>query len=398
MLEWTGFVFDTENFQLTVPEWKMEKSRSAVMALLDRRMGLVPTKELAGVAGLLGSLQLAMGEVTRFYTRSMLTQLVEVTEQFGWSGKLFMGERVVQELLFWRNNLERCNGHSMRREDKVLQVQTTDMYSDAGEFMMGGAQFRGEHVVLESMYKQYFTEEESKGSSTYRELRAIEEGIKMRGEQFRGHVLRWGCDNWAASKIVVLGSMKPECHEVAKAIVELVKKFDIVLEPFWLSRKSKEIVLCDALSKDFDMSDYRLSSADFGVLRSRFGPFSVDFFGSSFTARFRPFFSVLDCTEAAGVDAFTVDWGTWGNAFFHPPVGLVAKVLRYAECCGAKGLLVVPEWPASVYMARLREKEQEGKVMLVLRFRPELEAPRWMKSAVFRGIPKFDFLAYSLDF
>ena len=121
----------------------MDKSMDAVMTLLGRRMGLVPTKELAGVAGLLGSLQPALGEITRFYTRSMLTQLVEVTERFGWSGKLFMGERVVRELLFWRNNLRSCNGHSMRKEDKVLQVQSADMFSDAGEHMMGGVQFRG---------------------------------------------------------------------------------------------------------------------------------------------------------------------------------------------------------------------------------------------------------------
>jgi hypothetical protein len=51
-----------------------------------------------------------------------------------------------------------------------------------------------------------------------------------------------------------------------------------------------------------------------------------------------------------------------------------------------------------MFMARLREKELEGKVTLVLRFRLELEAPRWMKSNVFRGTPKFDFLAYNLSF
>ena len=44
-----------------------------MMSLLDRRSVLVPTKELASVAGLLGSLRLAMGEITRFYTRSMLS-------------------------------------------------------------------------------------------------------------------------------------------------------------------------------------------------------------------------------------------------------------------------------------------------------------------------------------
>ena len=207
-----------------------------------------------------------------------------------------------------------------------------------------------------------------------------------------------GCDNWAASKIITLGSMKPECHEVAKAIVKLVMEFDIVLEPFWLSRESREIKVCDALSKDFNIADYRLSGQDFSMLQDRFGSFSVDFFGSSFTARCRPFFALVDCAGAAGVDAFSADWGTWRNDFFHLPVGLVAKVLRYAECCGASTLLVVPDWPGSVYMARLREKELEGRVARVLRFEPRLEAPAWMKSNVFRGTPNFNFLAYTFSF
>ena len=58
----------------------------------------------------------------------------------------------------------------------------------------------------------------------------------------------------------------------------------------------------------------------------------------------------------------------------------------------------MPEWPASVFMARLREKELEGRVIRVLRFKPQLETPIWMKSNVFRGTPKFDFLAYTFSF
>ena len=67
---------------------------------------------------------------------------------------------------------------------------------------------------------------------------------------------------------------------------------------------------------------------------------------------------------------------------------MVAKALRYAEFCGASGLLVVPDWPGSVFMARLREKELEGRVARVLE----------MKSNVFRGAPKFNFLAYTFSF
>ena len=81
-LEWTCFIFDTVEFRLTVPEWKLSKALGVVQSLLDRRLLLVPTKELASVAGLLGSFRLAMGAGTRFHTRRMLTKLVKVTERF----------------------------------------------------------------------------------------------------------------------------------------------------------------------------------------------------------------------------------------------------------------------------------------------------------------------------
>ena len=60
---------------------------------------------------------------------------------------------------------------------------------------------------------------------------------------------------------------------MARAIVGLVMKFDLVLQPFWLSRESREIKVFDALSKDFDMSDYRLSCKDFKMLQCRSVPF-----------------------------------------------------------------------------------------------------------------------------
>ena len=284
------------------------------------------------------------------------------------------------------------------REDRVMSMLSADMFSDAGEHMMGGAQFKEGLLVQGSAYKEYFGEKERGMSSTYRELRAIEQGLRLRGELFRGHVVRWGCDNWAASKIIKLGSMKFECHEVAKSIGKVAREFEVVLEPFWLSRRSEEITVCDALSKDFDMGDYRLSRQDFECLELRFGPFTTDFFASSFGWQFSPFYTKVDCGGAAGVDAFSVGWGAPERGFFHPPVGLIVKVVRYAEKCGACGLLVVPDWPGSVHGPLLREKEMEGRMVLVDRFRPRLESPEWMKSTMFSGIPKFDFLAYEFRF
>merc|ERR1712163_94447 len=90
-------------------------------------------------------------------------------------------------------------------------------------------------------------EKEEKGSSsTFRELRAIEEGLRAHGRTLRGKIVRWGVDNWAAGKIVKWGSMKRDCHSVALEIEKLCRKFEVQLETFWISRDSKQIEYCDA--------------------------------------------------------------------------------------------------------------------------------------------------------
>ena len=83
--------------------------------------------------------------------------------------------------------------------------------------------------------------------------------------------------------------MKPDCHEVEKRISQLAKSLDVLLEPFWLRRNSVQIKVCDDISKDFDTSDYKLSSVDFCQLEKDFGPFSADFFASTFSRQFTPF-------------------------------------------------------------------------------------------------------------
>ena len=231
-LEWTGFIFDTVSFQLWVPEAKLARAQAKVEGLLVAKSDLVCVRDLASLAGLLISFGLAMGEVVRFNTRAMMIRIAEVTEAQGWSAKIELGYRVIEELIFWKQNIVLVNGHVMRKEDRVITAETREMFSDASEFLLGGAQFCGDTEVLGTRYQACLLDSEVGMSSTYRELRAVEEGLKVRGSEFRGHLVRWGCDNWAAATITRLGSMKPDCHEVAKRVSQLAKSLDVLLEPF----------------------------------------------------------------------------------------------------------------------------------------------------------------------
>ena len=81
-------------------------------------------------------------------------------------------------------------------------------------------------------------------------LRGIEEIILAGGEILRCHHIQLEFDNLTASKMVSMGSMREDCHGVAVLIEKVFRKFDVKIEPFWLSRDSKHFILSDKFRKD----------------------------------------------------------------------------------------------------------------------------------------------------
>ena len=94
-----------------------------------------------------------------------------------------------------------------------------------------------------------------------------------------------------------------------------------------MSRKESQIRSCEALSKDWDESEYRISADNFEDLWRTFGPFQLAMFASNWTYQMVPFFSKFLCPGSAGTDAFAQDWKV-GNLFCHPPIGEVYRVFR----------------------------------------------------------------------
>ena len=164
-----------------------------------------------------------------------------------------------------------------------------NMFSDASDFQLAGARIEDGEVSWDTRFKVALTEDERRMTSTFRELRGIEEGLKSQGEKLRGMTVRWGFDNWAVGKICKWRSMKSYCHEIAIKIEETCRVYQIKLETFWLSRESKEIELCDKWSKEVDMSDYWISDEDFCRIEGKYGPFSADYFASDRLWRKKPF-------------------------------------------------------------------------------------------------------------
>ena len=146
-----------------------------------------------------------------------------------------------------------------------------------------------------------------------------------------------------------------------------------------------------------DESDYCMSKACFRDLWDKFGPFHADYFASDRTYRMKPFFARFASGESEGVDAFGVSWKE-GFGFFHPPVGLISRVVRKAEKERAKGVLVAPEWPGSSRLAVVEEMVRVRKLVRVENVSLVLECPKEIVSNTFRGVPKFNFDVFMFNF
>ena len=101
--------------------------------------------------------------------------------------------------------------------------------------------------------------------------------------------------------------------------------------------------------------------------------------------------------ESRGLDAFSVGWRQ-GIGYFHPPVGLVWRVVRKAEREKAEGVLIVPDWPGSSLLVVLERREAEGKIILKKKWRPWLTCPQEIVSNTFRGLTKFYMRIYCFNF
>ena len=137
------------------------------------------------------------------------------------------------------------------------------------------------------------------------------------------------------------------------------------------------------ISKTFDLSEYRIQEESFKRLEEEFGPWDMDWFASDWSKRLDRFASRFWTDGSEATDAFSQDWCE-EEGFFHPPLDLLAKVMEKVEQCGARGVVVVPDWPGSETDSVMM---QASNLVQLLGIRMvEFESPVWMESLNISGV------------
>ena len=293
---------------------------------LSEVMTVMSARQLASFVGKIISTGAVVGNVSRIMTRHCSMSIVVAQD---WDSPFKLDQYSVDEVNFWRVNLENAN----IRYCFSNSLPNCFVYSDASG--------TGAHIALnhEFICHNMWTEEESGKSSTWRELYAIEFALESFCTVSKNSHVKWFTDSQAAAKIVEVGSMRTDLHTLALRIFEICIKHKILLDIQWVPRS--EVERADLISRIIDTDDWQISNSCFALLENLWGPHTIDCFANHYNHKIDRFFSRFWTPGCAGIDFF-VQPLQQENCLVVPPVCIVSRTLHYLSQQKATGTLVVP--------------------------------------------------------
>ena len=361
-IQFLGYVVDLGANRLTVDPKRVVKLKALLEKLLtgSRRTHV---KDLARVTGLLQSMNHAVGQAIRIFTRS-LYDLMNQKPLHVWNWHLALDEDALSELRFWQTNFDRLHGAPLWLDPHVQTV----LFTDAGAQGWGGFQVehgKGQTLQVPSTLEEYYAAGgslvaqgylnpvEQEQSSTWRELIAIERTLWSLLKDVSLTVVRLFTDNLAVHYVWLAGSRKKIIQEVVRRIFEFCHERSIQLWIEWIPRRHN--VLADALSKYHDGDDWMLNGKYFRILDKLWGRHTFDRFASATNKQCEQFNSRFWCPGSAGVNSLAYNW-VGENNWVNPPFVLIGKVLLHMKACKAVGTVIVPRWPKREWWPLLRSR------------------------------------------
>ena len=129
-------------------------------------------------------------------------------------------------MTFWRENVCKLNGIPLW---PIQEKPTRIIYSDASGVGCGSV-----IAIEDKVFHQNWSEEESKKSSTFRELSAVSLSIDAFGDNLKSHTIARFTDNQNVVSIVNKGSKVAELQAVSLRIFEKCMSNGINIDLSWI--------------------------------------------------------------------------------------------------------------------------------------------------------------------
>ena len=333
-----------------IPEEKVQRFLGFIEELLSQRR--VKVRDLARTLGYLQSFSRALGDVTRFKSRSCYYWISKKLEIGGYNRFYILDEAAKDELLFWSLNIKELNGMKFTPSKSLVSTMIVTDASDQGMF---GYQFGDINSIV---LRKLFSQEERRCSSTVRELLCLRYIYTSDvGSRYEGENVLHITDNKAAVSIMSTGSRKPHLQKLAVEIFQACKTKNINLTLGWRPRGDELVRIADQGSKSFDPSAVSLDFDSFVKILDFISPqeIAVDCMANEWNRKASVFFSKNEESGSSGRNFFAQPLNNRRYFYIFPPPSLVSASIIHFYRFKARGVLVVPVWFSSVYWNNILE-------------------------------------------
>jgi hypothetical protein len=393
-LEFLGFVVDTTELKLTLPEPKCKALRRAVKSAINTATAgaLLSPQQLSRLIGKLIATHPA-AHLAPVMLRALQHDLPRFDHRWR-RASLALSDLAVRDLAWFHTNLKGWDGRSLI-EPRLQWIMTTDASGTGWGAWLApplsdDQPFEPGCKVAEAY--GFFPSDERPPfrSSNWREATATWYGLQAFESRLENTTLLVYTDN--SANVAALrrgGSPDPTLSEIARRTLSWAHSRSIVLSVAHIA--GVDNTLADELSRvRVDYSDFKLHPRLFEHLCQRFFRPTHDLFATAANTQLPLFFSRMPQPGAAAVDAFHQSWSQL-RAYANPPFAIMGQVLRKVEQDAATIWLVAPVWKTAHWWPLLLELLTEDPQLLphsydtflpgFLGSQQALECPSWRSLA-----------------
>jgi len=405
--QYLGFVINTKVMKLYLPSEKL----SNIKALVEQYacISTCKAKDLAKVLGKIVSCLPSHGPYARICTRSGYIDLQSIVDEKGWNASITLSDATKREFRFFTSTISSHNGYPMFNQLTDVRVDSlltnpvcknpvlrqsfanhnAVLASDASGFKVSCQWLEGPY---EGNISFTLSASEQEYSSGERELLAILKSFR----HFK-HVLKlknlnflWATDSENVVSFITKGSPKESIHQKVTEIYAICHEIGCTLEPVHLLRSDPRIEEVDALSKLQDTDNWSIDDHSFQSLKEQF-QLTIDVFADFSNKKLPNFISKYYEQGSYGVDAFACVWP--GVAYVCPPTSLLVRVANRIRKSKCKGILILPNWPASDFYNSFFSANNQVKLpfQLIKEFRPYIFQNEGARNTPLFGITNFTF-------
>ncbi|MEC7000895.1 MAG: reverse transcriptase domain-containing protein, partial [Actinomycetota bacterium] len=376
-MEALGFILDTLTMSFWIPDRRLDRVRSAAMAVMSA-LPRPTARAVLKVAGHVVSCRLALGMEAIFHVRHLFLAVRLVGSDF--DSMIALPERARKDLQWILSTLPTLRPQPFR---PIMFRETVRLECDTSDYNCAGYIVRHPDASLTlplPLFRPLYLHERGLGS-TLRELtgylhslRAAHAVRSLRGQ----HVLLL-VDSLSSVFLLAKGGSQTLDSDGRLALMLATEELFVTaleigctLRLSWLPRAL--LHAADLLSKRVDRHDVSLTEAALASVK-RFACLDlyVDRFASETNSVCSVFNSYLPCAHASAVDGLLQPWGASSN-FCLPPFPLIPLVLDKVEADNAHAVLVVPVWPNTMWWQRL-ETSMRLRISRSFRLPPDSLSP-----------------------